>query len=304
MLLAHELTIEKPHEGLRLLLELSLGFSYLFRGHSKRILELRDLCYNKTYHAASGLTLECLNIITTRDKTNNTNQHKVFSTARHANFLTCPMGIFAMALFYRFQDSASFSLTQREIWFFWKALVKGQPNKEISPATRQRLYKVLKEVLKGKLNEKAHLGRKIGAMLASRTGLDTNSVKTAGNWSRDTPSTFYFGHIADDHLLMEAKDLDPQMLYTIPRNDIVPPEDLQRKIFPFIEEAKEKLEEAEAERNVQESSAHSFLKVLTELRRVFLQDLVCYRRHILPPILLKEFQELLIMRCFLSLKKS
>lgn len=85
--------------------------------------------------------------------------------------------------------------------------------------------------------------------------------------------------IAEDHLLMEAKDIDPQMLYTIPRNDIVPPEDLQRKVFPFIEEAKEKLEEAEAERNVQESSAHSFLKVLTELRRVFLQDLVCYRRH-------------------------
>lgn len=161
MLLAHELTIEKPHEGLRLLLELSLGFSYLIRGHSKRILELRDLCYNKTYHAASGLTLECLDIISTRDKTNNTNQHKVFSTARHANFLTCPMGIFAMALFYRFQDSASFSLTQRENWFFWKALyVKGQPNKEISLATQQGLYKVLKEFLKGKLNRKGAFGKK------------------------------------------------------------------------------------------------------------------------------------------------
>lgn len=194
--------------------------------------------------------------------------------------MTCPMGMFAMALFYRFQDTASLSLIHRKDWYMWKALyVKGHPNDQISPASQRRLCKELERYSESLLNVDALMGRKIVAMLASRTGLDAYSVQSHSNWRRDTPSRYYFAHIAPDQVLREAQELHPKILYFIPRRDIVPPEKLQCKIFPFVERARKELEAVEAERGVNETSAHSFLNLLTELRRVFLQDLVCYRRH-------------------------
>ncbi len=62
---------------------------------------------------------------------------------------------------------------------------------------------------------------------------------------------------------------DTKGLFYISRAELEPPRDLQKMIFPFIEEALETI-------NVQNRTARIFLQLLIRLRSVILQDASCF----------------------------
>lgn len=269
----YEETIKKPHLAFMSLLELSLSLTFLFHGEVKRRLELRHLAFIEV--KLENVMTFALQITTFKDKTNKANARRDAYGARHMNYLTCPFGILAFAFEFRFgkyREDMPFDVTENSKWFDHKLLYHSNPTHEITYTYERKLYETVDSIIEKYPDKKTHSGRKIGAVLADDYQIPVNAI-AHGQWTGNSLSEFYLPSLSKEFLVKEAIDYQrDSSRYLVVRAELDPPLELQKKIFPFADAALKSVEN-----NPKKPSAQNFMRLLIYLRKVFIQDLICFR---------------------------
>ena len=124
-------------------------------------------------------------------------------------------------------------------WTEHKVLHAGwkESNREISyAATRDSTYKVLRRQ-NVYCAHVTHSGRHSGALEGQRMGMAEADIRIAGRWVQGTGKMqqFYLSNFPVTFALGIAGHLDKP--FHLQRNEVWPSVELQRQIFPFIEDA-------------------------------------------------------------------
>jgi hypothetical protein len=99
--------------------------------------------------------------------------------------------------------------------------------------------------------------------LAELEELDETNIQDLGNWNLNTRREVYFAELPMKTMRIMAGHSDQKASFFVARSLIEPPETLQNKIFPFIEEACESIQVVPWSC----TTAQCFLKLLQRLRR-------------------------------------
>ncbi|CAJ1970472.1 unnamed protein product [Cylindrotheca closterium] len=225
-----------------------------------------------------------------------TNRGKVFygRSMRHKNVLLCPIGALGFYLLSRFKLSGEFEedrcpdFTDNSAWYDIKLLVSfGTHNgAETAEEGRKRPIKPknfsdsMREIL-GKLGIPSthlqHLGRLFGNMNLQYLEIDEEFIRMLGNWAVNIRDQCYSTHLPLKAMRAAAGFTTSEGRYYNPRALVVPPEELEKKIFPFADRALEKVEAACKSKGSRMGgyylgTARGFLEMLLRLRTIILQD--------------------------------
>jgi hypothetical protein len=239
----------------------------ILRGESLFKADLSDLC--DFIKANDGLHI--CHVLVLRIAMGKTNGLKTLygRVMRHSNVFHCPIGGLAFYLFARFHilgETIDFSTNNS--WFNVKLLIESgtrDNTKAVSDQTYAKVMKKICEKLKISTKHFIHFGRGVGALKAELDELDSHYIKNLGNWNPDTQESVYSAKMPMKALRVMAGHSEKKDLFFLPRSGVTPPEDLQKKIFPFIEEALEKTESNRV-------TTMEFLRLLKRLRIIILQD--------------------------------
>lgn len=219
-----------------------------------------------------------------------TNQHgkiEYGSTIRHRDPETCCIGALAFSLFSRFHyENQSFpDFTSRENWYETQLLPSdNDATKGISYNTHSKVYDDAFIHNNIDTSKKTHASRKSAMNIMSLSGVNGDQQSIAGRWVQSRRVASYNSTLPIEALKSLA-DFDPNNRYDyfLPRAEVIPPQDLQKMIFPKVEywlnlfhsnkqQALEKGMDREEVVKIQEDNAGpNFLILLQELRIVFLQ---------------------------------
>ncbi|KAK9234844.1 hypothetical protein V1525DRAFT_30694 [Lipomyces kononenkoae] len=84
------------------------------------------------------------------------------------------------------------------------------------------------------IDKRTHAGRKAGAQIAEMRGVGESQMRRAGRWNRDDMTGCYLTSLPFKHI-KAMSGLSPKGDYYIPRAQIIPPLELQRKVFPTVD---------------------------------------------------------------------
>ncbi|KAM9916983.1 hypothetical protein OXX80_013409, partial [Metschnikowia pulcherrima] len=272
------------YDGVNSVLEVLLGHSCLFRGQTKATLELSVMTYS-TEETSKG-PIDTLGFEIKRSKTSQ-GKSRHMGCFRHRDVELCLVSAIAMSLWYRFDFKDLYAplagdrlpdFADKKSWYRVKVLfadsAKSRNNERVSWSYQNSLVEMCLDSIGFKYNKKTHIGRKIGAQMADAYGLAASQVKRAGLWSNEVIDNSYlnypfqFMHVTSGHKIEEP--------YYISR-DYMPPVELQKKIFPWLEEAAQKVENRVfppgATKEAKDEATPRLLHLLEKFRVVILQDL-------------------------------
>ena len=228
-------------------------------------------------------------------KTNGDDKKLYGCAIRNRNVWLCPVGAFGFYCMARFAMTKEFEgtncpdFTNNSSWYDIKLLISyGTNNGEMSPAegrkkkiAKDTYGKFIKRILK-KLgissNHYLHLGRVMGAAVLQLMERDEEEVRILGNWSATVRDKAYSTKLPLKAMRAAAGFTEAGGMFNCPRAAVEPPEDLQKKLFVFVDEHLQKVDE-EITRNGNDKSgcylgaAKSFLEMLVRLRTIILQDM-------------------------------
>lgn len=200
---------------------------------------------------------------------------------RHRKAEMCSVGAFGFYLLYRFHCSGEMDdgnrpdFASNEDWFDIKILASAKDNK-VSIKSRtytDALSKVFK-VLRIVSSAIGHFGRKNGPLRLEFEEIAPEIINCLGMWDPNTQQKAYSAKIPTKALRVMAGFQDADS-YFVPRTNVVPPENLQKMIFPFIEEEMERLvhlfDHSNGKKD-EKATAMGTLKLWKDLREVILQD--------------------------------
>jgi hypothetical protein len=81
-----------------------------------------------------------------------------------------------------------------------------------------------------------HGGRKAGAQHAHANGANIEEIAHHGNWNHRRVSTHYLSQLSKDVPYRMAGFTLPNEEFWLERNTVIPPKELQRMLFPFVED--------------------------------------------------------------------
>jgi hypothetical protein len=219
----------------------------ILRGESLIKSDLSDLCDI----VVEGNSLDKAHIFVMRITSGKTNGLKTLygRSMRHKDVTLCSIGALALYLLARFEfGGETIDFSSNETWFDVKLLVEKSMANHKKAITDQYYAKSIRNACAslGIVSKHfVHFGRSVGAVQAEMYELDGSEIKVLGNWNPDTQEDRYSSKLPLKALRVMAghSAVKNQKLF-LPRSEIEPPIEIQKKLFPFIEETEEALGKA------------------------------------------------------------
>ena len=217
------------------------------RGESLIKSDLSDLCDI----VVEGNSLDKAHIFVMRITSGKTNGLKTLygRSMRHKDVTLCSIGALALYLLARFEfGGETIDFSSNEKWFDVKLLVEKSMANHKKAITDHNYAKSIRNACAslGIVSKHfVHFGRSVGAVQAEMYELDGSEIKVLGNWNPDTQEDRYSSKLPLKALRVMAghSAVKNQKLF-LPRSEIEPPIEIQKKLFPFIEETEEALGKA------------------------------------------------------------
>lgn len=198
---------------------------------------------------------------------------------RHSDVLLCPIGAFAMYLFYRFKYSMEMSpppdFRKNEEWFQMKLYTDGKPGSN-DKSVKARVYSdVIGRVFKMlgvATNHTAHLGRILGPKKLEMLEFSQDEIRVLGNWDPKTQESTYSTKLPMRCLRAMAGFDESGGMHYSPRVAVEVPNELKNAVFPWLEDSIGELNEFELQYDVSKPTARQFLKMMSLLAPVLIQD--------------------------------
>lgn len=266
-------------EGLRNCTSFLLAHYGLLRGESVRKMEFADL---QTMLLENEGVTDChaLIMVLLQGKTNQEGRVEFAACIRNAKVQICPQMILSVYLFCRWHVRGELfpSFNTNKDWYRHK-LIKtcgSESTAELSyPAHLAAISTAFKEVgLHSKA--KTHAMRGSGARMAESLGTSEASIQRLGRWNSNALSKKYLTNIPREALRTLAGFTREAGQFYLPRAVVYPCTELRRKVFPWVDHWRERLDSGDVEQS--SLAADGFLKLLEQLRVVFLQDSVLMKK--------------------------
>ena len=254
----------------------------ILRGESMYKAELSDL-YCIKWRGSDGHYQDDFSVLMMQIATGKTNKElKLYGRAgRHKDVQLCCVGALAFYLFYRFEKTNEFSdgkvdFTQNKTWFDTKLLVDYRgPSKDYSSCISSKTYAVsiakMLSILLISSSHLLHIGRKWGSYGCQLRGDDTREIQCLGNWDPSTQEKAYSINIPINIIRSAAGYDSTCKVHVCPRSSCKPPDELRKQVFPWVDDAQEKVRISQAEGN-DHRTAIKFLDLMDHLRDILLQD--------------------------------
>lgn len=151
---------------------------------------------------------------------------------RHYNLSRCPVSASAFYLFSKFQKEPSF--LRDENWQMIKVLTD-----KVDPMSSSQQYDATKKIFLAHdihISRITHGGRHSGAMEAESLGMPFDTIKKGGGWKDRLGrlETHYLGKVPSEFAHGLAGFWNKP--FGLERNRVDPPIELQKKIFPWVED--------------------------------------------------------------------
>ena len=249
----------------------------LLRGESSRDIDLADLC--KVLFPDEGFS-ECPALVVRLDhgKTNKFGKVEFGGTVRHKDHRVCAFGGLAQYFFYRWHISGEEfpNFEKNSTWFDVKVFKNGRPEDPMSYRTQLRAVNRVFEALRIRISKKTHSGRGSGAQLAEIDGATEDDLRRHGRWENGSMEKCYLLALPRKSIRIINGFSSAKGNFWLPRANLDPPESLQKKIFPQVEEWLAKITQ-KIDGTEYSICAEAFLNLLLAMRRVLLQDSVLHR---------------------------
>lgn len=225
-------------EGQRNALAFLLSHYGLLRGESVRRVELADL------HALQldneGFT-DCFAMVMVmhQGKTNQYNRLEYAAALRNKRVDVCPLGHMAVHLFWRWQIDMEPTpdFTTSKSWYFTKLItIRGKPTQEISARCHSDFVKAAFKSLGINATATTHVSRAAGARMAELAGASEAQIRRLGRWTAGAMEGAYLTSLPREAMRAMAGFPPAAGSYYIARAAIEPCAELQRMVFPFVEE--------------------------------------------------------------------
>ncbi|CAO3564111.1 unnamed protein product [Mortierella alpina] len=195
---------------------------------------------------------------------------------RHEDVRRCVVGAFAFYIFDRFHNKEEDPIDFENLsWQKIKVLCSGKNYKEEMsyPAARNAMNQVFKSQ-SIRCTAKTHSGRKSGALEAELLGILEEDIRKGGRWIQNTGKMHqhYLAKLPLGFARGMAGFKDKP--FHLPRNELVPSIELQKKIFPWIEEAFGK--HGSRERRLWENQCLEIMNDTETIRTVNMKDISHY----------------------------
>ncbi|KAG1560209.1 hypothetical protein G6F49_002912 [Rhizopus delemar] len=145
------------------------------------------------------------------------------------------------------------------------------PTKQWSYASH---YAAMESALKAcnmSSTKKTHMARGAGARMCDLGGVEDASIRRLGRWNSDSMNGAYVTGLPREAMRSLAGFGKVKGNFYLPRANLDPCVELQKKVFPLVDEWLDKLDANAIEYNV---AARGFLILMKQLRITFLQDSV------------------------------
>ncbi|KAG2210535.1 hypothetical protein INT47_002477 [Mucor saturninus] len=227
------LWISSSDTGLREMFSISSRHHMLLRDRDLRTLNFADcFCTIIPKNQHKGMQ-QALALVFSLDKGKTLKEGEVkFACAmRHENIFRCPFGAFSFLIK---KDNGNFLNEER--WHNWKVLRgRAGPEKSLSGVSQWKRAK------KALANEDIHTtrvthgGRHAGSVEAEGLGVPFDLIKRGGGWKDHLGrlESHYLGKVPSPFARGMAGFWEKS--FSLARNSVSPPIDLQKKIFPWIE---------------------------------------------------------------------
>jgi hypothetical protein len=213
---------------------------------------------------------------------NKTARKEFMGSLRHKDPLFCTQGALAQLFFWRWHiaGEAPPSFRRRQDWYRIKVLVGRDREQELSyPTQLQETWRVFGAA--GLVaSKKTHLPRRVGAQDAETHGTSLAQISQAGRWNQSVLCQAYLTHLPRQFMRVVAGFSASSGDYFLARAAHEPPYELQKQLWPWIEEWESRFEARACRRrwaqgglDEDDLAADGFLKLLRRLRVVLLQDL-------------------------------
>ena len=260
------------------------SFQCIIRAESLWKEELSDMLYYTHKLHGEPMDYEILVRVLWDGKTNQKSRGKALLAQcfRHLDPKRCAVGSKALYLFARFGvTEEEFDFTDNG-WFEIKTAValadRGNKKerdftKPLGDGTYKKSLEAFQKLLGIVTGKLLHIGRKIGVIVPQLDGVDDNIITILGNWLLANGVVYqkhYCAKVPYEAMRSCAGAGKSEGRYYLPRSKIMPPEELQKMVWPGIERSRERLLAVEG--NAQFVTAHRFLAAMDYLRVVVLQD--------------------------------
>lgn len=255
-----------------------LGHAILGRSQTTLGIQLADLFHLEL--DAQGVT-KCIALVITISfgKTNQHGKIEYGSAIRSRNVEECAIGALSFSLFSRFHfENEPFpDFTSREHWYntsLFPSNNKSDKSQAIKYKTHSRSYAEAFQATNIHTSKVTHASRKSALNMMAQQNVSSDQQGIHGRWVQDRRTGCYNSSVPVQALKSLA-GFDPHSRYDyfLPRAEVVPPRDLQLMIFPEVEYWLERFNARD--NGIQKDKAGpKFLKMLCELRIVFLQVLI------------------------------
>jgi len=286
----------RPHDSktsteplLRTAVDFLLAHNMLLRSEARRIAELPDFF---TLPLPNEGPTPCFAMIMIMDngKTNQLGRLEYGAVMRHRNPLLCTMAHMAFYLFYRWNVAGEPSPTfrQRQRWYNIH-LIKGvHAEKQIAYDTQLDWTNRMFAGAKVTSLKKTHAGRSRGAKHAELNGVSEGQIRRAGRWNNDALTNCYLTHLPRKFIRsMAGFSPSDQGNFYLPRAKVMPPPSLEHAVWPFVDEwlawfeshaADHPDDDGEGASDNWDLAGQGFLRLLCQLRIIFLQDSVIMKQ--------------------------
>jgi hypothetical protein len=209
-------------------------------------------------------------------KTNN--GVKLFGrVGRHINPSMCSIGAQGFYLMYRFEQSNEMhpipDFCNNESWYGIKILTDANTKDPTKGITDTTYYSAVNQALNSlgiHSNHFVHIGRVLGSCASEIDEDDSEDLRRLGNWDPKMQEARYSTKLPMKIIRSRAGFQKANGLHYNPRVSLIPSENLQKQIFPWLDEAKEKFYSNPLHK--ERPTAHHFLDFMSKLRIIILQD--------------------------------
>jgi Centromere DNA-binding protein complex CBF3 subunit, domain 2 len=196
----------------------------------------------------------------------------------------CPIGALAIYLYIRIKMSREFGphtdFTLNQTWFKVKLYTDGTIGKVmtgISPKGYGDAMSVVSKMLGLSSTHTTHLGRVLGPKVLEMMEFDSEEIRTLGNWDPKVQEVTYSTKVPLKALRGMAGYEAGQGMYYNPRSAVPVPAELSKAVFPWVEPCWERLKTYEQERDELKPTATAFLRHMSSLATVLIQDLAAMK---------------------------
>lgn len=261
---------------------LNVTMTTLLRNDSWRVCELSDMAFYSWKDKGEETPFSLLNYEVSSKTTRDSDKPEIATSFRHKDPRLCPQGSTAFYLYLRFllsDEPADWDFFDNSSWFDVKMNI-NIGDKQAGSISYNKVvskcgyYDALKKAAKHfsiAFEHWEHFGRFYGSGSLEKARVQPQANAAHGGWEKKVRDNHYSTGIVVSALLGAAGfDAEIRGSHRNPRVSILPPKTLISRVWPWIDEWKQKLQEHPD--GGDRVTAKRFLDAMTHMRIVLLQD--------------------------------